>query len=137
MQSGQAVKNELRLRILLQELIELLARRHVVADVDQRHRIVVMLLRRLEVQRKLFQVFVAGENVHLSPVDKCLVRPGQHFLQVVLGLLKLVFLQCAQPGFIVLHGLCVSGIFSHLFSMSNLQCHQTAFGSKFSSELKL
>src|SRR5208282_830159 len=40
MQCCQPIQNELCLRILLQQLVEVLARRYVITYVDQRHRIV-------------------------------------------------------------------------------------------------
>src|ERR1700686_4603115 len=140
MQCGQPVKNVFCLRILLQELVEVLARRHIVTHVDQRHRVVVILFRCLELQGWLFHVLVAGEDMHLRPVDQRLVRPAQRFLEVAFGLLEFMLLQCAKPGLVALHRLCVSWIFGHLFLGGYLQCHQTAsssrFSSKFTSELK-
>ena len=51
----------------------------------------------------------------LGPVDQRLVRSAQRFLQVAFGLLKLPFLQRAQPQLIGLHRLCVPWIFGYLF----------------------
>src|SRR5208282_4495583 len=136
MQGSQAVENELRLRILLQQLVEMLARRHVISDVDERNGIVVMLLSRFELQGKRFQMLVACQHVNLCPVDQRLVRTAQHLLQVAFRFFELVFLQGAQPGFIVLHCLCMSWIFGRLFLGGYLQWHRTAFSPEFSSELK-
>ena len=77
--------------------IEMLARRHIVTDVDQRHGVVVVFFRSLELQCQLFHVLVAGEDMHLRPVDQRLVGPDQRFLQVAFGPLEFMFLQCAKP----------------------------------------
>src|SRR5713226_4520013 len=95
-----------------------------------------MLFRGFELQRGLIQILVAGEHMHMGPVDQGLVRSAQHLLQVAFGLLELVLLQRAEPGLVVLHRLRVSRIFGHLLLGGYLQCHQTASSSKFSSELK-
>ena len=97
MQGSQPIKNIFRLRILLQQFVEMLARRHIVTDVDQRHGVVVVFFRSLELQCQLFHVLVAGEDMHLGPVDQRLVRPDQHLLQVSFGLLEFMLLQRAKP----------------------------------------
>src|SRR5271166_2785791 len=92
-----------------------------------------MFFAALELQRRLFQMLLASENMHLSAVDKGLIRSAQYFLQVALGLLKLVFLQCTKARLVALDRLCMPWIFRRLFLGSYFQWHQTASSSEFSS----
>src|ERR1017187_3283193 len=93
-----------------------------------------MLFRVLELQRGFFQMFVAGDDMHLGPVDQGLVRPAQCFLQVAFGFLELALLQSAKPGLVALHRLCVPWIFGYWFLGGYLQWHQTAFSSELKSK---
>ena len=67
-ESGQSIKNVVRLGLLLQQLFQVLASSDVVAGVDERYREIEVLLGRLELKRGLLQMLVASLEVDFRPI---------------------------------------------------------------------
>ncbi len=75
----------------------MLAGGNVVAHVHQRHGVVVVLFRTLELGGRTLHVLVAGIEVDRDPVRQFLAGAGHGFLQQALGFLKLALLQARSP----------------------------------------
>jgi hypothetical protein len=103
---GQAIDDEISLRRLLEELFNVLAGGDVVADVHKRHSVVVVLFHAFELLAgRALEVLVAYAEMNGSPVRELPAGAREYLLEQRFRLLKLVFLQGTQPGFIVLQGL--------------------------------
>src|SRR5579864_7430412 len=92
-----AVHDIVGLRSLLVQLVEMLARRHVVANIHQRDCVVEVLFRRLELcGRSPFQMLSTGAEMNVSAISQFLAWSGDDLLKMRFGLVEFVLLHGAQ-----------------------------------------
>ena len=102
----------------------MLAGGDVVADIHQRNGVVKVLLWGLELRgHGPFQMLVADVEMDVGAVDQFLDGPGDHFLEMRLGLVEFVLLHGAESSFVALQRLRVTRIFRHGLFRGRFLCH--------------
>src|SRR5271166_1742438 len=103
-QQGQPVKSVIGLRMGLQNSAELLARFLIVARIQLRDGVIVMLLGRQEIQVMLFHLPLTGADVHLASFHQLGRRDGKKFLESAHRLVESALLNQLHGSLIVLVG---------------------------------
>src|SRR5215469_422258 len=112
----QTVNDVVSLGILLDQLVQVLARCNVVPNIHQRDSIVEVLFGSFELAcRRAVKVLAADVEMYCCPINEFLAGAGKDLLKMRLGLIEFMFLHRAEAGFIALQGLYVARILCHGF----------------------
>src|SRR6202035_5596142 len=105
-ESGKAVGDEIGFWRLLQQLVDMFAGGNVIPDVHERDSVIIVLFDALELRGgRALEVLVADAEMNGGAVRELFAGAGKHLLKQWLCLFELMFLQSAQPGFVILQRL--------------------------------
>src|SRR5439155_4994625 len=106
-QQSQAVVREVRFGVLLENLFHVISRLVELSTIDEGDGVIIVFPQSFERRSPSRELLVTGIEMDAGTVGKLPAGTGEHLLQQTLRLIKLVLLHRLQPGFIVLHSLCI------------------------------